>query len=272
MKVSTISKTFKRLRGDVALRHEIAGLSAQIARLEALVNRQAVVLDGLNARLGGPSSLTATVPPATPRLKEDLDSWKNKAQPGELAFHKRPNDRSGADWHRLNSAVWRRYGFEPTGLEGKVIIDIGAGSRLRTLYFEGARIVAIEPLANQFIAQVEWNDLDQAERVFAVPAEVEIPELTGTADFVVSINALDHGFNFDDSVRNVRRYLRHDGAAFLSFDQHHTPDDMHPLVLTDPIVREVFERCSLRVDRFEEKFRYHGGPGPQALNYWLSPA
>jgi hypothetical protein len=85
-------------------------------------------------------------------------------------------------------------------------IDVGSGSRLRTLFFKGARIAAIEPLAQRFIAEVEWQDLDQAAEIYPVPAEEDIPELHNRADLVVSINALDHGFNFEQAIRNIRKY------------------------------------------------------------------
>lgn len=235
-------------------------------------SEQISVIEQQLASIGATTESRPVAPPhAAPRLVEDVASWQDEAQPGELAFHKRPNDRSGEHWERLTRELWERYGFASTGYEGKRVIDIGAGSRLRTLYFTGAEIVAIEPLADEFRAEVPWHDLDKAEAVYSTPAEAEIPELVGTADLVVSINALDHGFNFEDAIKNIAKYLNPGGSAFLSFDQHHTPDKMHPLVLTDPIVREVFDRCGLSVARFEEKFRYHGGPGPQALNYWLVP-
>jgi SAM-dependent methyltransferase len=208
---------------------------------------------------------------AAGRTSVDRKRWSAEAQGGELAFHKRPNTRSDPSWDENNTKRWRRFGFEPHGWGGKLIVDVGAGSRLRTLFFEGARIAAIEPLASEFIAEVEWQDLDKADEIYPVPAEEEIPELVGRADLVVSINTLDHGFDFERAIRNIRRYLKDDGQAFLSFDQHSVPDSMHPLVLNDQIVRQVFDRCGLEITGFVQADRYHGGAGPEALNYWLIP-
>lgn len=267
----------KRIRGDVvgreALRETLGDnsrMTTAIDDLRAQVAAQSRQLARLEAALAAPP----TIPPARadPQLTEDVGSWRDNAQPGELAFHKRPNERSSERWGELNRALWQRYGFESSDFRGKTIVDVGAGSRLRTLYFEDVRIIAIEPPAQQFIEEVEWNDLDRAASIHALPAENEIPELIGVADFVVSVNALDHGFNFTDTVVNTRKYVKDDGCAFLSFDQHHTPESMHPLVLTDEIARVVFEAAGWRVSKFTEQFRYHGGPGPQALNYWLVPA
>jgi hypothetical protein len=44
-----------------------------------------------------------------------------------------------------------------------------------------------------------------------VPTE-QLPELECRADFVVSINALDHGFDSAQGVQNIRRDLKPDGT------------------------------------------------------------
>ena len=199
----------------------------------------------------------------------DPKSWSGVAQPGELAFHKRPGLRSSPDWEAKNVAFWRRRGFSPHGWEGKLIVDVGAGSRLRTLYFNGAKIAAVEPLADKYIAEVEWQDLDRADEVYSVPGEKDIPELHGRADLIVSMNALDHGYDFGAAIANIRRYLKPHGLAHLSFDPHDKPDDLHQLLLDDRTAREGFDQCGLVVEKFEQWGRYHAGSGPQALHYWL---
>jgi SAM-dependent methyltransferase len=199
----------------------------------------------------------------------DPETWSGVAQPGELAFHKRPGLRSSPDWEAKNAAFWQRRGFSADGWEGKLVVDVGAGSKLRTRYFRGARIAAVEPLADKYIAEVEWQDLDQADEVYAVPGEKDVPELHGRADLIVSMNALDHGYDFGAAVANIRRYLQPDGLAHLSFDPHDKPDDLHQLLLDDRTARTVFDRCGLVVEKFEQWGRYHAGAGPEALHYWL---
>jgi SAM-dependent methyltransferase len=199
------------------------------------------------------------------------ETWSKIAQQGELAFHKRPNLRSTGDWEVKNTQFWARRKFSPEGWEGKLIVDVGAGSRLRTLYFQGAKIAAIEPLAEQFIADVEWQDIDQADELYAVPAEKDIPELHGRADLVISVNVLDHGYDFEAAIANIRRYLKPDGLAYLSFDQHEHPDDLHQLMVDDSNARAIFDRCGFDLERCEEWGRYHGAAGPPALHYWLRP-
>jgi SAM-dependent methyltransferase len=249
-----IKRWLRRARGDNAVRH------AEMRIMKAL-ERQNVQLAEILTRLSRLEK-PVTINPET---------WSKLAQPGELAYHKRPNLRSSAEWETKNAKFWAKRGFSPESWEGKLVVDVGAGSRLRTLYFQGAKIAAIEPLAGKFIAEVEWQDLDQAAEVYPVPAEKDIPELHGRADLVVSVNALDHGYDFEAAIANLRRYLKPYGRAYLTFDQHERPDDMHQLMIGDTEAQAIFDRCGLDVERYEEWGRYHGAAGPPALHYWLRP-
>jgi 2-polyprenyl-3-methyl-5-hydroxy-6-metoxy-1,4-benzoquinol methylase len=252
--MSNIRQWLKRARGDSAVRQSEKRI---LKALERQNEQFAEILSRLD-RLDRPTAISP-------------DKWSNVAQRGELEYHKRPNLRSSEEWEVRNSEFWGRRHFSADGWDGKLVVDVGAGSRLRTLYFQGARIAAIEPLADEFIAQVEWQDLDQAAEIYGVPAEKDIAELHGRADLIVSVNALDHGYDFEAVIRNLRGYLKPDGRAYLTFDQHEKPDDMHQLMIDDSKAKEIFDRCGFVVDRSGTWGRYHGGPGPKALHYWLSP-
>ena len=252
--MAKITRWMKRARGDNVLR-----LTEK--RIMKKLERQDVQLAEILVRLSRIEK-PMTVNPET---------WRQVAQPGELAYHKRPNLRSSGEWETKNAQYWARRGFNPDGWEDALIVDVGAGSRLRTLYFRGARIAAIEPLADKFLAEVEWQDLDQAAEVYPVPAEKDIPELHGRADLVVSCNVLDHGYDFEAAIANIRQYLKPDGHAYLTFDQHERPDDMHQLMIDDSKAKDIFERCGLVLERSAQWGRYHGTAGPPALHYWLRP-
>ena len=152
------------------------------------------------------------------------------------------------------------------------MLDVGAGSRLRTLWFEDVEIIVVEPLADRFLGEVPFCDLDRATEVHAVPGETYVRDLAGRADVVVSINALDHGYDMAASVGNIRRYLKPDGIALLSFDLHDTVSDhMHPMVVTHPMMLDIFAQVGFEVTRTDERRRHHGGSGPGARSYWLRP-
>jgi 2-polyprenyl-3-methyl-5-hydroxy-6-metoxy-1,4-benzoquinol methylase len=219
---------------------------------------------------------TKTAAPSAPaqgRAAIDREAWASAAQNGELGFHKRHNFRADQEvWWTHVQRDWQALGLEPTGWEGKTIIDVGAGSKLRSLYFQGAELIVLEPLADRYVEEVAWHDLDKADEMYSVPAEEFVPQLENRADLIVSINALDHGYNFEEGARNIRRYLKPDGLALLSFDMHDQPDEMHPLILTDEICTKIFTAAGFRIEKSEKGRRYHGAAGPQATHWWLRPA
>ncbi len=256
----SLKDLLKRARGDALVRLTARNLDDQLRSIAERLERIEKLLD------------QGTTPRATLRPSIDRDAWESTAQEGELAFHKRHNFRAEeATWQQCVKRDWEILGIEPTGWEGKFVVDVGAGSRLRSLYFQGARLAVLEPLAERYLQEVGWNDLARADEIYSVPAEEFVPELEGRADFVVSINALDHGFDFAEGIRNIRRYVKPDGLALLGFDMHDVPDEMHPLVLNDAIVREIFTDAGFRIEKTMEGRRYHGTDGPLANHYWLRP-
>jgi len=259
--MSKVSDAIKRARGDAPVNQLTKVIQAQNKALAEMSAR----LTRIEAALANGSGDGDVIRAIT------VDQWSTVAQKGELAFHKRPNMRSGDSWESDIARDWQELGFTADAWQGKLIIDVGAGSRLRTLYFQGARIAALEPLANEFASEVEWQDIDKADEVYATPVEKLVPELVGRGDLIVSINALDHGFEFETGIKNIRQYAKDDAVVFLSFDQHEKPDNMHPLVLNDGIVRDIFTRAGFEVITCTPRRRYHGAIGPGALNYWLKP-
>lgn len=212
------------------------------------------------------------------RTTASREHWQQRSQEGELAFHKRDRWRRTAAFTAQSARLFRHFGFQPDEYADKTVVDLGAGSMLRSKFFRGAHLVVIEPLADRFIAEVEGCDLKDAAEVHSRPAEQLIESLVGTADLVVSINVLDHCFDFPEIVENIRRYLKPDGLAFLSFDMHATADDLHPLSLTEKKCARIFAQAGFRIEKVTTGLgdlmsgAQTYGHGPYALNYWLRPA
>jgi len=137
------------------------------------------------------------------------------------------------------SALFQYFGYTQDQFRGKVILDVGAGSQLLTKFFREAHLIAIEPLARKFLAQLPWSDLLDAEEVYSLPAEQRILELRGRVDFAISINVLDHCLDPAMVVRNIYYYLRDGGEACISVDCHQTRDPVHPQALAEGSVSEL---------------------------------
>jgi hypothetical protein len=195
-----------------------------------------------------------------PQHQASGEAWAGPAQDQEFAFHEANKWRRSPQFTTDSARLWEHFGFRADQFAGQVIVDIGAGSKLRTRFFEGARIMAVEPLADRY-RTLDFCDLDVAEACFSVPGEALVAELVGRADVVLSINALDHGYDFDAAIRNIAAYLKPDAPAFLSFDLHEKADAMHPLVLTEESCRATFAAAGLTVIRVMD------GVGPFGANY-----
>lgn len=201
------------------------------------------------------------------KLTTDKNTWELQAQSGELNFHIQDQFRPSGGLDRETDHLFRTFGFSPKDYKNKVIIDAGCGSMLRTKFFKKAFIIGIDPLIDEYL-KIRWSDLNLASRLYSLPLEEEIPELEEIADLVISINVLDHCYDFQKCVENLYFYTKDSGLCFLSFDSHEQGmDSMHPLDLNDNMCRQIFSKVGFKLDKFE-KGRVYGG-GDFSLNYWL---
>ena len=209
------------------------------------------------------------------KTTESREKWSSEAQEGEFLFHKKDTWRKTPDFMNQTDRLLRHFGFTPEQYAGKVVVDVGAGSMLRTKFFTGAHLVALEPLADRFMAEIPACDLKDADEVFSLPAEQRIDSLVGTCDLVISINVLDHCYDFPTIVDNIRQYLKPDGLAFLTFDMHDKADRMHPLSLTEKTCKPIFDKAKFRIEKVTTGVgdalggAQTYGHGPFTLNYWL---
>lgn len=224
------------------------------------------------ARLAGVMSRSGE---GSDRTSCRYDAWQRRAQQGELKFHRQNTWRPSARFMEQTASLFEHFGFHPADYAGQTVLDLGAGSKLRTRYFRDARLIAVEPLADRFRADISWCDLDDADAVYSTPAEELLPECVGQADLVISINVLDHCYDFAQIIANITQYAKPGGLLFLSFDKHLEADEMHPLELDEAICEEIFTDCGLAIERQTAGFgdSMEGdqtyGHGPYALNYWL---
>jgi len=213
-----------------------------------------------------------------PILTTNEQEWQQDAQSFELEFHKKNLFRQSDAFMEETAQIFESFGFSSNQFAGKTVIDIGAGSRLRGRFFQNSDIIAIEPLAAKFMAEISWCDLSTAKKVFSEPAEVLIPEITGSADLVFSLNVLDHCFDFNRIVSNALCYLKQDGFCFFSFDSHLHVSKGHPLILTESACRKTFVEAGFKIINYQLGFspeyqkqrgrNGYDGNSP-CLNFWL---
>jgi 2-polyprenyl-3-methyl-5-hydroxy-6-metoxy-1,4-benzoquinol methylase len=107
------------------------------------------------------------------------------------------------------------------------VLDHGCGSKLRTAIWKGAELYGIDPLLNEFKAQIEWSDLKTLKEGYSVSGETYVEKLKERMDIVISVNAIDHGPDWRKSIDNMHAYLKEKGHMFLFVDieKKHSPND-----------------------------------------------
>jgi len=200
-----------------------------------------------------------------------------KAQKGELDFHKENDYRLTDDFLKDTQLLFESFNFDPNDFQNKTILDLGAGSKLRTKYFKGAEIIAIDPLLDDY-KDLAHYDVNDSNKTYSKGIEEWIPELKSSIDYAISINVLDHCFDFEKCLQNTYDYLKEDSGAFISFDCHFYTDNLHPLILTEKVCTPIFKKVGFNIERFseghsgeyKEKMQNNSyGHGVSCLNYWL---
>ncbi len=194
-------------------------------------------------------------------LTADREAWKTVAQPWELGWWTRPeNDaipeeaKNDVQGMRVSEMICDCLGISREDVEGKNVLDVGCGptGRLRRLesWKGDGQIWAIDPLAENY-RSIRWANLDVYDFLRSVPAEELQTALVRYFHVVISINALDHGYDLLASMRNIRSYLRPGGVAFISFDctDDPTPDPTHPLRISKEAAEATFIAAGFEIER-----------------------
>jgi 2-polyprenyl-3-methyl-5-hydroxy-6-metoxy-1,4-benzoquinol methylase len=214
------------------------------------------------------------------KVKSQKENWQTDAQKFEFDFHKTNAFRQSEEFMLETERLFSSFDFSKEDYSEKKILDLGAGSKLRSKFFLKAQIIALEPLADRFINKIEWCDLNDAWKVYSQSAESFIEELDHSIDFIISINVLDHCYDFAEIIRNIYRYLKPGSIAFLSFDRHLETNIGHPLILTEKICNQIFKREGFIVEKYVSGFpseflfyypgrKGYGGEETISLNFWL---
>lgn len=155
--------------------------------------------------------------------------WDQENQPFELKYHQGANMRDNdEEWDRQWSHIFNSFDLSRDKFPHGRLLDVGCGSRPALLYFNSGPQYYADPLLADYERidrrKPQWDAIPR-ERKYSVPAESKIGQLVGKCDFVMSWNALDHGYDWRAAVKNCISYLKDDGLFLLGTDC--TPHKYH---------------------------------------------
>lgn len=196
-----------------------------------------------------------------------IDAWHD-AQAEQLSYQRGWAQGLAGKLDPSNAQMFAGWGFDPADYRGKTILDLCCGSRLRSRYFAGAYIIAMDSLAGRYLDEIPGCDLTDAGAVITNAAENNLPVFNGTIDFVLCINALDQCRDAAAVIGNISRYLKPGGRAFMTFDLRHSTETLFPLTIDREAVEAVFRANGLAVERFEQAPAWCAQVSGRA-QYWL---
>ncbi len=185
-------------------------------------------------------------------MSKKFENWKNKGQPAEFNHHKSPQSHNfrGKDevFEKSNTELLKSFYCDRDDFIGKKIIDLGAGSRLRTKWFNESYIIAIEPLADKF-KSISFCDLDDADEVYSEPAEKFLENLEEQVDAIICINVLDHCYDAEIIMENCYKYLKDGGKMLLSVDLNSKEDYKHPINFSVETLQKLVRKVGFNIER-----------------------
>jgi SAM-dependent methyltransferase len=169
--------------------------------------------------------------------------------------------------------MMERLGFNRDSFADQTVIDVGHGPTGRLNWLNVGTLIGIDPLTNSY-RTIGGSRIEAYDRLFVAEAEKRIHELEGVADAVVSINCLDHGYDFCAAILSIRSYLKPAGMFFLSMgvDIPFPADDGHPLRLTNVFVTDFLNTVGLQVYRIDRGRCYPCADGTWDDTYSGGPA
>jgi SAM-dependent methyltransferase len=151
----------------------------------------------------------------------------------------------------VSKAIMERWGYAQDRFKGMNVLDVGCGPTQRLSWLTGVGwLAAIEPLAATY-RNLPGSPMKPYESVWAVPVETYIEPMVGWADFIFSINSLDHCFDLPLALSNLYFYCKTGGSGMLSMDcdKWVSDDPTHPICVSGQEFKDEILKAGFTITR-----------------------
>ena len=144
--------------------------------------------------------------------------------------------------HAMRPHYTERLRIERSQFRGQRVLEIGCGPMAPILQLDDCTRHCIDPLVDVYMAS-GWPLYDYDAKFINTGGE-SLPYRDAYFDAVISVNALDHVNDFEQTAREIQRVVKPRGRVFFEVE-YHEPTVTEPLKLDDDRVLRAFSRCQL---------------------------
>lgn len=144
-------------------------------------------------------------------------------------------------WFELHQIIKYRADLQLSEnfFRGKKILDLGSGPFPNGLAFLGAEVYSLDPLLPDYLQSgFPIHSYDQRAKFVMGKAE-QMPFSDQYFDAVISVNAIDHVDNFEQTAQEIRRVLKAEGKLRMHV-HYHRPTIAEPIEIDDSRLRQAF--------------------------------
>jgi len=128
--------------------------------------------------------------------------------------------------------------IEKSSYDGKVLMDIGCGPRGSLEWASNAkRRIGLDPLASKYLNELGANKHNME---YISSGSENIPLKDCYCDYIFSFNSIDHVENFNDTVKEIKRCIAHNGIFLLLVEVNHPPTSCEPHTLSPKDILDSF--------------------------------
>ncbi|MDE7324013.1 MAG: class I SAM-dependent methyltransferase [Lachnospiraceae bacterium] len=178
---------------------------------------------------------------------------------GELAFWSAVFKKEG---NHFSNTLYKKRMLEVAGEEDdsfwtdKVVVDFGCGPRGSLAWTKTPAVkIGVDVLAARYLEKF-GDELVRQDMVYVTCSEDRIPIPDNYADWLITINSLDHVDNLDKMASELIRILKPGGSILGSFNLNEPVTECEPQTLTEEILEEKllshFDIVSRRIVKMED--------------------